>query len=326
MAKLRLSFACREYDRTRPLLDGSLEPEGVELYGLALEPPECFRRMIRDQEFDVSEMSLCSYTILHSRGESPFIAIPVFPYRVFRHGFIFINADAGIREPQDLRGRRIGLPEYTQTATVWIRGLLQHEYDVPQSSVHWFLGGQDEPSRHPAPVTALPEGVQVESIPANKTLSAMLEAGEIDALGTPSLPLPFRRGSPKVKRLFPNFREVEEAYFKKTGLFPMMHTVVIKNEIYREHPWVAVSLYKALEEAKRRCYQKLASLPYDTLVWVMDEVERERRLMGDDYYPYGFEANRHTLEVFTQYMLEQGLTPRKVDPRELFAPNTLERS
>jgi len=325
MAKLSITLACWDYDRTRPLMDGTIQPEGVELNYLPLPPSESFWRMIRYQEFDVSEMSLASYTILRSRGEAPFIAIPVFPSRIFRHGCIYINTASGIQRPEDLAGKRMGVPEYQMTAAVWIRGLLQHEYNVPPESIHWFYGGQEEPRKEPV-IAALPKGVRVEPIPPGKTLAGMLEEGELDALGTPQLPSPFLRRSPRVRRLFPNFREVEEAYFRKTGLFPIMHTIVIKESLYRAHPWLARSLFKAFEAAKELCYRNLyeTSALKCTLVWLIDEVERERAILGEDYWPYGFEANRHVLETLTQYLVEQGLTERKVDPQELFAPNTLE--
>ena len=327
MAKLRLTLACWDYDRTKALMDGSVQPEGIELNYIPTFPTETFWRMVRYQEFDASEMSLSYYSVLRSRGETDFIAIPVFPSRYFRHSCIYVNADAGIERPEDLAGKRFGFPDYPMTAAVWIRGMLQHEYGLSLQDIRWVVGGQEEPGRDSTVPESLPKGVSVESIPPDKTLAAMLEAGEIDALGTPNMPSPFLRKSPRVRRLFPDSRKVEMDYYRKTGIFPIMHTLVVKEAIYQAHPWVAQSLYKAFEEAKQRCLNDLyqtEALKY-TIPWLIDEVEQAQAILGDDPWPYGFEANQATIETLTGYLLEQGLTQRKVDPEELFAPSTLKQ-
>ena len=240
MANLRLTLACGPYDRTQALRDGTITPEGIELNYITLQPAEIFWRMLQFQEFDVSEMSLSNYTSLASGANSPFIAIPVFPSRVFRHGYFFINTNAGIEKPADLAGKRGGVPEYSMTAAVYMRGLLQHEYGVKPTQVEWVQGRTDRLGR------ALPRDIKLTQAPAGTELGDLLEKGEIDFLMTANNPLSFRRGSPNVRRLFPNYMELEKDYYRRTKIYPIMHTVVIRREIYDRDPWVALSLYKAL--------------------------------------------------------------------------------
>jgi len=325
MGGLFLTLACGDYDRLRPLWDGSVVPEGIELNVIRLSPEEIFFRQLRYQEFDASELSLSSYTISRSGGSCPFIAIPVFPSRFFRHSCVYVNAAAGIHSPKDLRERRVGVPDYQMTAAVWVRAFLQHDYGVPPEEIQWVMGGQETPGRTPVMPVALPNSLRIEPLGPGQTLSSMLERGEIAALITPYLPSPFVAKSPKVRRLFPNFREVEEDYFRRTGVFPIMHTLALKEEFYRRHPWVAQSLYKACVAAKALAYQRLheTNALHTTLAWLTEEVEREEALTGEDFWPYGLLPNRPTLEAFTRVMLEQGLVPRKLDAAELFAPNTL---
>lgn len=327
MTRLRLTIACWEYDRTHALRDGTVQPEGIDLNWLVLDPTQSFFRMLRFQEFHVSELSLASYTILKSRGEAPFIAIPIFPSRTFRHSCIYINTEGGIKRPQDLVGKRIGVPEFQMTAAVFMRGLLHHEYGVARESVRWLFGGQEEPGRESVIPFKLPERIKLEPIPPGQTLSRMLEAGEIEALATPYLPSPFLRGSPKVKRLIPNYKEVEKDYYRRTRIFPIMHTLVIREDVYKEHPWVAISLFKAFSRAKEHAYQMLYNTDAIrlTLPWLLDAVEETREALGHDFWPYGLEPNLPTLEALTQYLYEDGLTARKMTPQELFAPNSLER-
>src|SRR6266852_727025 len=244
MSKLRLTFACGPYDRTQSLRDGSLQPEGIDLNYVALQPAEIFWRMLRYREFDASEMSLSNYTSLVSDGDAPFIAIPVFPSRVFRHGYFFINTTKGIEKPADLAGKRGGVPEYSMTAAVYMRGLLQHEYGVKPTQVEWVQGRTDRLGR------ALPSDIKLTQAPAGTELGDLLEKGGLDFLMTANNPLSFRRGSPHVRRLFPNYMELEKDYYRRTKIYPIMHTVVIRREVYESNPWVALSMYKALFEAK----------------------------------------------------------------------------
>jgi 4,5-dihydroxyphthalate decarboxylase len=327
MGKLHVDFACGSYDRTRALQDGSVQPEGIDLTYIAIDhPEEVFWRMLMHHEFDVAEMSLGSYVAGRARGDLPFIAIPAFVSRMFRHSAAYINVDSGIRRPEDLKGKRVGIPEYQMTATVWLRGILQTDYGVKPSDLHWYSGGQEHPGRREKVPLTLPPDVRIERIPEDRTLSSMLEAGEIDALFAARMPSPFINRSPKVRRLFPNYREVESEYFRRTGIFPIMHTVAIRLDLYERHPWIAQSLFKALCEAKERC----AKLLYDAgalrpmLPWAIDEYEEARALMGDDFWPYGLEANRKALETFVRYAYEQGVAARQIAIEELFAKETLD--
>src|SRR5262244_4273634 len=249
MPKLRLTFACGPYDRTQSLRDGTLVPEGIDLVYLPLQPAEIFWRMLQYKEFDASEMSLSNYTSLVSDGDAPFIAIPAFPSRVFRHGYFFVNTDKGIRHPGDLKGRRGGVPEYSMTAAVYMRGLLEHEYGVRPSDVEWVQGRADRLGRK------LPADIRLVHAPAGTELGDMLERGEIDFLMTANNPLSFRRGAPSVRRLFPNYVEMEKDYFRRTGIYPIMHTVVMRRDVYDANPWAALSLYKALCRAKDYTYR-----------------------------------------------------------------------
>lgn len=326
MGKLRLSMACWNYDRTRALLEERVPVDGIELTYLNLPVEETFFRMLRQQEFDVAEMSLSSYTLSLFREDRPFVAIPVFPSRFFRHSCIYVHAGAGVREPKDLIGKRIGNPEYQMTAAVWIRGILSDEYGVPVTGATYCSGGEEEPGRSEKLALSLPPAFRVEAIPADKTLSQMIDSGEIDALYTARAPSTFTRGSGRVRRLFEDYPAVERAYYQKTQIFPIMHTLVIRREIYEQNRWVAQSLYKAFVKAQKEVYADLhdtAALKF-MLPWLLPHVEETERLMGRDFWPYGLAANEHTLSTFLRYSFEQGLAKRQLTPKELFAPETLE--
>jgi 4,5-dihydroxyphthalate decarboxylase len=319
MSKLRLTFACGPYDRTAALRDGTLQPEGIDLVYLELQPAEIFWRMLQYQEFDVCEMSLSNTTTLVSEGNAPFIAIPAFPSRVFRHGYFFVNADKGIRSPSDLKGKRGGVPEYSMTAAVYMRGLLEHEYGVKPSDVEWVQGRADRLGRK------LPESIRIAQAPPGSELGDLLERGDIDFLMTANNPRSFRRGSAKVRRLFPDYAAAEKDYFRRTRIYPIMHTVVIRRDIYERDPWVALALYKALCTAKDRCYHLLAEAgsPKVSSAWLQPLLEEEQAIIGPDWYPYGIEQNRPSIEALLQYTNEHGLTARRVKIEELFAPSTL---
>jgi len=324
--KLRLSLACWNYDRTRSLQDGRVQPDGIDLTYLDMPVEETFFRMLRHREFDVAEMSLSSYTVSLFKDQKHFIAIPVFPSRFFRHSCIYVNANAGIKEPKDLIGRKIGNPEYQMTAPVWIRGILQDEYQVPVEGQTYYQGGEEEPNRPEKLKLELPPNIKVAQIGGEDTLAAMLREGKIDALYTARMPSTYHTGGGRVRRLFENYQEVEQAYFKKTRIFPIMHTVAIKRSVYEKHPWVAMSLYKAFVKSQQETYADLyvtAALKA-MLPWLTKHVEDARALMGDDYWPYGFAPNREALATFLRYHHEQGLSKRLLEPEELFAPETLE--
>src|ERR1700685_1852850 len=244
MSKLRLTMACWNYDRTRALMEDRISIDGVELTYLNLQVEETFFRMLRHREFDVAELSLSSYTLSLFRDDAPFIAIPIFPSRSFRHSCIYVNADSGIREPKDLIGKRIGNPEYQMTAPVWIRGIMSDEYGVPVTSPTYFSGGEEEPGRDEKIALSLPSEFRLQAIPSGKTLSRMIESGEIDALYTARAPSTFGNGSGKVKRLFGSYAVVERDYYLKTRIFPPMHIVALRRDVYEKNPWIAQSLSK----------------------------------------------------------------------------------
>ena len=326
MSRLKLSFACWNYDRTRALMDGTVPVDGIDLNYLNLPVEETFFRMARFQEFDVAEMSLSSYCVTLSKSERPFVALPIFPSRFFRHSCIYVNANSDINEPKDLIGKRIASPEYQMTAPVWIRGILSDHYGVPVDAQPYLFGGEEEAGRIEKMKLQLPPNIQVNPIGPTQTLSKMLHDGELDALYTARMPSSFLKGDGKVKRLFENYVDVERAYYRETGIFPIMHTVVIRREVYEANRWIAQSLTKAFIEAQRKTYEDL----YETaalkamLPWLTAHVEDARREFGDDWWSYGLEKNRKTLETFTRYHHEQGLSPRKLDVSELFAPESLE--
>ena len=313
MHNLPLTIACGRYDRTQPLIDGRVAPEGVDLTFIPLRPGETFWRMLNHAEFDASEMSLSSYTILRSEGDTRFIAIPVFPSRVFRHSAIYLPVRSRIEKPQDLKGARVGVGDYQMTAAVWVRQLLAHEYGVMPHDIEWVTG-------RPVRAVRKPEGVRIIPMPSDMTLEGMLERGEIDALA--SVMIPEGLGT-SVRRLFADFRAVETAYFKKTGIFPIMHTFVLKTALYEKNPWLAISFYRAFCRARDLAYRTI----YDTdalavgLPWVIDEMEVAHKIFGPQIWDYSIEGSRPTLEALVAAVHEQGLASRRMSVEELFVPN-----
>ena len=326
MSRLKLTLACWNYDRVRALADGRVRPEGIDLNFLDLPVEETFFRMLRNREFDAAELSLSSYTVSLARDPKPFVAIPVFPSRSFRHSGIFISTASGIREPKDLAGKRIASPEYQLTAPVWSRGILQDEYGVRIESCEYFTGGQEQPGREEKQKLELPPQIRLKPIPADRTLSRMLAAGEIDALHSPRMPSTLHSAPDKVKRLFEDYVEVERAYYRKTKIFPIMHVIALRREVYEANRWIAMSLTKAFVEAQRICYDEMyqTAALRNMLPWMIAEIEWLKREMGDDWWPYGYAPNRHVLDTFLRYHQEQGLSRRRVAPEELFVPETLE--
>lgn len=323
---LRLTLACWNYDRTRALADGTVKPEGIELNYLNLVVEETFFRMLRYREFDAAELSLSSYCVSLMRDDPAFIAIPVYPSRSFRHNTIVVSAKSGIKDPRELAGKRIGNPEYQLTAIVWQRGILADEYGVDAKSCTYHTGGEETPGREEKVKLDLPPDIKVKSIGPTQTLSQMIADGEVDAIYAPRLPSTFHTRPNDVKRLFPNYMEAEKAYYAKTKIFPIMHVIVIRRDVYKAHPWVARSLYKAFVEAQKLTYQDMretAALKA-MLPWLGAYVEDTRRTLGDDWWSYGFQQNRHVLDTFLRYHHEQGLSKRRLKPEELFAPETLE--
>lgn len=327
MSKIRLTLASGDYDRVRPLWDGGVVAEGLDLNVVRLPVEEIFFRMARYQEFDAAEMSLSSYLISRSRGIPRMVAIPAFPSRKFRHADIYIRKGSGITKPEDLRGGRIGVPEYQMTACVWIRGILQEKYGVEATGVQWMTGGTETPGREERLKLTLPPQFKIQAISNDTTLFQMLRQGDIDAVVTARVPSPFTRGEEWITRLFPDSKVVEQDYFRETGIFPIMHTVVLRGDIYDQYPWAAQSIYKAYCQAKNLNMERMlnsAALPV-SLPWFSQGMDETFELMGRDFWPYGLEANRKTIAKLMQYMHEQGLLPAEFQPQleELFAPNTL---
>jgi 4,5-dihydroxyphthalate decarboxylase len=328
MSRRTLTLACAPYDRTLPLFDGRVQPEGIDLNVVLLRYEDTFWRMLRHQEFDVSEMSLSSYLMSMDRG-ADLVAIPVFLSRVFRHSSIYVNARSGIESAADLKGRRVGVPEYQMTAALWIRGILQHDYGVAPSEMKWFNGGLDEPGRVEKLTLNLPANISLTAIPDDKTLNEMLVKGELDALVTARPPSAFVRGDPAVRRLFRDSKTEEINYYKKTGIFPPMHCVAFRRDVYERDRWIAQSMFKAFTVARRLCAltdmwdgHLRYALPFLHLA-----AEESIAIFGDtDPWRYGALENRHTIETLVQYSHEQGLIPRRYELEELFAKETLDVS
>jgi 4,5-dihydroxyphthalate decarboxylase len=323
---LKLSFACPPYDRILPLTYGRVVPKGIRLNYLPMDVEEIFWRQLRNQEFDISESSFSSYTMLRSRGDDRFIAIPVFTSRVFRHSNIIINTHKGIKKPEDLKGKVVGLPEYQITAVVWLRGILQDEYGVSSRDIHWRSGGQETPGRKEKIKLDLPPDIDLQPIPEGKNLSQMLDDGELDAMISAREPSCFVNGSPNVAQIFTNTRQVEEDYYRKTKIFPIMHTIIIKRKIYEKNPWIAMNLYKAFCEAKDLVlynYSHKEAL-FLTLPWYHEEINKTQDVIAEDWWPYGVAKNRHILETFLRYHHEQGLSKQLVTVEDLFAPETMD--
>jgi 4,5-dihydroxyphthalate decarboxylase len=326
MSQLRITLSCWNYDRTRALADGTVKPEGIELNYLNNVVEETFFRMLRYREFEAAELSLSSYCVSLMRDDPAFIAIPVFPSRSFRHNTVVVSAKSGIKDPKDLAGKRIGNPEYQLTAIVWQRGFLADEHGVDPKSCTYYTGGEETPGRDEKLKLDLPADIKVKSIPHDKTLSQMIADGEIDAIYAPRLPSTFHTRPNDVKRLFPDYMAAEKAYYEKTKIFPIMHVIVIRRDIYKANPWVARSLYKAFVESQRLTYQDMREVAAlkTMLPWLPAHLEETRKILGDDWWSYGFQKNRHVLDTFLRYHHEQGLSKRRLKPEELFAPETLE--
>jgi len=326
MSKLTLSLGVCDYDRTRAVLDGRAPIEGCNIVGVAIEPEEAFHRAFRHQEFDISELSLSSHTMMTSRGESQYVAIPAFVSRLFRHSGIYIRTDRGIRTPADLAGKKVGLPEYQITANVWIRGILEDDFGLRPADVHWRRGGVEEAGRGERAPLKLPTDIDLQQVADGKTLSGMLASGELDAVISARAPSCFLRNEPHVSRLFPNYRDTEADYFKRTAIFPAMHVIGIRKSLVEQHPWLPVSVFKSFIEAKKLAMYELGQIGhlFASLPWGVAEFEAAKALMGEDYWSYGYEQNKHVLETFTRYHFEQGLSAVKVDPEKLFADSSLD--
>jgi 4,5-dihydroxyphthalate decarboxylase len=322
---LLLTLAIGDYDHVRDLVSGAVEVQGIDLTCLRFSVEETFFRFARYREWDISEFSLAKYCSLRAAGDDSIAAIPVFPSRSFRHAAIFVRGDGPVDDPAALAGGRIGIPEWTQTATVYARGALQHTFGLDLTAIEWFQGGTNQPGRIEGIALKAPEGFSVRAVP-DRTLSDMLVAGELDAMIAAHPPDEFERGDGRVVRLFSDYRAVEEAYYRDTGVFPIMHVVAIRSDVLAEHPWVAMNLYTAFREAKRRSLERAldTNAPKYPIPWSPSNAERAQELFGADFWPYGIEENRTTLEAFLTYASEQGVCAQRLAPEELFTPQVSE--
>jgi 4,5-dihydroxyphthalate decarboxylase len=323
MSRLALSFACCRYDRMEAIREGDVIPEGLTLNCITLRSGrEIFDRMVGGQEFDVAELSASEFISLAARGNCPFVALPVFPSRVFRHGYIFVNSRCGIHAPKDLEGKRVGLPLYTQTAAIWARGHLAHEFNVDLASIRWVEGAVEKPGAHGKPhAPALLRPVQIERNTGPEPLGTLLARGAIDALIGSRKPDEFGR-HPHIARLFPNYRALERQLYQRTKIFPIMHLIAIRRELYERQPWIGQSLYDAFVESKRRARNRMryAGSLSVMLPWLIDDVEEIDEVFAGDAFPYGVEANRATLQALIAYMVEQHFIARAMPIEDLFVP------
>jgi 4,5-dihydroxyphthalate decarboxylase len=321
MEKIALTLAIGDYEHTRDLASGCVPVQGVSLNVLTLAPEEAFFRFTHFREWEVSEMSMGKYVSLRSQDDEGIAAIPVFPSRVFRHSMVYVRDGGKIDRPEQLKGARIGVPEWAQTAVIYARGYLAHHVGVPLDSVEWVQAGVNEAGRVEKVKLKLPKDVRLRADP-ERSLNDMLLAGDLDAVLSARPPRALGKG---IRRLFSDYEAAEEAYFRETGVFPIMHLVVIKTDILARHPWLAMNLYKAFDEAKRRSIERLSDITasHAPLAWLASYAERMKRLFGEDFWPYGLEKNRKTLQAFIDFAFEQGVCHRKLTLEELFPRQVL---
>ncbi len=325
MSKLPLSIAIGDYDRVRPLVDGSVQIDGVDPVFMLLEPEEIFFRAFRHADFDICELSMSSFTVKTANNDCPYVGVPVFPSRSFRHNSIYIRTDRGIDRAEGLKHRRVGVPEYQVTANVWTRAVLEEQHGVKPSDITWVRGGYEQPGRVEKIALNLPPNVRIEDAPAGATISGMLAAGEIDAVIGPRAPSCFGR-DPNIAWLYPDPAAAAAEWFRKTRIVPIMHILGIRRSLVEQHPWLPVAALKAFEQAKTHALRKLGDVAASkvTLPFIDEHLHAARSLMGSDFWSYGLEANRHVLEVFLRRHHAEGLSPRVLRPEELFHPSTHE--
>ena len=328
MALLPLTMTFWDYDRVRALSDGRVKIEGCDAVHFDLDIHDIFFRAIRNREFDVTELSFSSYMMMVDRGDPPYVAIPVYLSRMWRYSAIYIRTDRGIQAPEDLKGREVGVPEYQVTAALAARGMLSDEYGVKASDIRWRTGGIEDPGRPEKVALDLPPAIACTPIPPDKSLSGMMAAGELDAMVSPLPPSCFTRGHENIGRLFPGYRALEKAYWKKTGIHPIMHVAAIRAPLVERHRWLANNVFEAFEKAKALVMPGLANFGAvkATVPWLAAEIEETVALMGEDWWPYGIERNVKSIETMARWSHEQGLSKRRLAIADLFAPETLERS
>ena len=326
MSRLPITIATWDYDRVRPLVDGRVRVEGCEVNYLTMPVEECFERAFFHGEFEVAEIGFSPYLIALSRGTPPYVAVPAFLSRMFRHSAVYIRNDRGIEGPRDLKGKRVGVPEYQMSAVLWFRGYLKDEFGIAAADIQWVQGGLENPGRRDKFPLNLPQNFPLTPAPEGQTLSRMLADGALDAVMSARRPSCFVAGHPKVRRLYPDYRAAERDYFRRTGIFPIMHAVGVRRDVLDKHPWLAASVYKAFLQAKRLSDAEFAETTALKigLPWVNAEFEATQALMGEDFWSYGLsEANRKTLAAMARYSYEQGLAVRLLKVEEMFAESTM---
>ncbi|PPR57200.1 MAG: 4,5-dihydroxyphthalate decarboxylase [Alphaproteobacteria bacterium MarineAlpha4_Bin2] len=328
MGKIQITVATNDYDRTRAIKDDVVEVDGCDVTYLSMQPEEIFFRAVRYAEFDVTEMSFSTHILQTQRGDSEYLGIPVFLSRVFRHSGFYIRTDRGIESGADLKGKTVGVPEYQMTAAVWQRGLLKDEYGIDPWEISWRTGGLEQSGREERTPINLPDHYDLKRIGPDQTLSAMLEAGELDAIISPPMPSCLQRGVPNVGRLWPDYRQAEQDYYRRTGLFPIMHILGVKKSLAVEYPWLPANLYKAFGKAKNLAVRDLEAIGAlkVSLPWIGTELAETRELMGSDIWSYGVSENRKDIEALIRYSAEQSLTEPGLTPEDLFAETTLQTS
>ena len=328
MKRLPLTVCTGDYDRVRALADGRIGIEGCDVNYVTMNPEQAFYRAWHNQEFDVTELSGSSYILAKSTDWDDYIAVPVFPSRMFRHSGIYVRKDAGILSPEDLKGRDVGIPVYAMTAALWIRGFLQDDYGVSPADIHWRTGGLEEGGRRPKFAPNVPPEIRVSQIGDDETLSAMLDSGEITALVSAREPSCFGQHNPDIVRLFPDFKTAEREWYARSGLFPIMHVLAIRRTLAEREPWLATSVLKAFIQAKDQCLKEMSDVTAlaVSMPWIAAELAETRGLMGDDIWPYGFKENYKELKTMCRWSFAQGISARQMDPTELFHPATLDRA
>ncbi len=319
MANIPLSMAVGRYDHFSDLLTNRVRAEGIDLLGMELPIEEIFFRTFSFTEWDISEFSMAKYVSMVASNTAPFRAIPVFPSRVFRQSAIYVAAKGPIHTPQDLVGRRIGVPEWVQTAGVYARAFLQHQCGIPLSKIHWVQGGVNQPGRTEKVESVLPDGVKIQRVP-DRSLNEMLLAGELDGIISAREPAGFLGTNPRITRLWPDYLPIEENYYRETGIFPIMHVMVVKSEVLQRHPWVAMNLLHAFDEAKANSLRRLSSIVHSSVAipWLSSAYNHAQKILGENFWPYGIQPNRRTLQAFLQFCAEQGITGRPISVEELF--------
>jgi 4,5-dihydroxyphthalate decarboxylase len=326
MPGIRLSLAISDYDHVRDLVNGRVRAEGIDLIPMELPIEEIFYRMFSFAEWDVAEFSMAKYVSMIGEGTAPFRAIPVFPSRVFRQSAFYVATSASMRSPKDLVGKRIGIPEWAQTAGIYARAFLQHQCGIRLADIHWIQAGVNQAGRSEKATLSLPDGIKIEQI-RDRSLNELLLAGELDGIISAREPVAFLARDPRIARLWPDYRSIEESYYRDTGIFPIMHVIVIRNEMLSRHRWIAMNLFRAFDEAKTNSLKNLSSIVNSSVAipWMHHAYDQAQAVLGENFWPYGIEGNQRTLEAFLRYCHEQGVTQREMSVEELF-PHELSKT